>query len=112
MTAQAPDQIVNQHPRVMLDGLYLYGVIEGDPRDSDSGWGEGDAVVARPVGPRTKAVCSALWRGYVAHFVLQDDGRLRLLAYEHMLEDRKWQRQEVDELLAGEFWLVLKRAFF
>jgi hypothetical protein len=57
-------------------------------------------------------MCTALWRGYVATFVLQPDGRLRLTAFEYMLGLRKWQKQEVDELLDGDFWVVMKPEFF
>src|SRR5215213_11752349 len=104
MTAQAADKVVNRHPRVTLDGLHLYGVIRGDVRASRDGWGDGPAFTTRPSRPPRAVACSALWRGYVATFVLQEDGRLRLAAFGYPAGLRKWQKQEVDELLAGDFW--------
>src|SRR5262245_1902702 len=111
MTAQYPDKLVNKHPRVKLDGLHLYGVIRGDPRTSRAGWGDGDAFATRPRRPSPATLCTALWRRYVATFVLQPDGRLRLAVFEYpgALTDRR--TQEVDELLAGDFWMVLKPEF-
>src|SRR5262245_58021506 len=105
MTAQFPDRLVNKHRGVKLGRLHLYGVIRGNPRQSRSGWGSGPAFSTRPDRPAAATRCSALWRGYVATFVLQSDGRLRLTAFEYMLGLREWQRQEVDELLGGDFWL-------
>ncbi len=57
-------------------------------------------------------MCSALWRGYVATFVLQEDGRLRLAFFEYRLGLRKRERQEVNELLEGDFSMVMKNQFF
>jgi len=111
MTAQYPDKLVNKHPRVKTSGLHLYGVIRGDPRTSRAGWGDGLAFTTKPSPPSFAARSTALWRGYVATFLLQSDGRLRLVAFEYMLGLRKWQTQEVDELLDGDFWLVMKPEF-
>ena len=112
MTAQAPDHLVVECPYVALDGLDLYGVIRGDPRKSDHGWGDGDAVATKPTHPPNVSICSALWRGCIAYFVLQEDGRLRLSRYEHLLKNDQWHKQEVDEMLVGDFWLVMKKEFF
>lgn len=112
MTAQFPDKLVNKHPRVKLAGRRLYGVIRGDPRTSRNGWGDGPAFVTPPARPDAAIRCSALWRGYVATFVLEPDGRLRLSTFEYMLSIHEWQKQEVDELIDGDFWVVMKPAFF
>lgn len=112
MTAQFPDNLENKHSRVKLDGLHLYGVIRGDPRTSRAGWGDGPAFSSKPSRPANAVMCTALWRGYVATFVLEPDGRLRLTAFEYMLGLGKWQKQEVDELLDGDFWVVMKPEFF
>jgi hypothetical protein len=54
----------------------------------------------------------------VATFVLQPEGRLRLVSFEYLISPRdrqteefEWQKQEVDELLDGNFWLVMKPGF-
>ena len=112
MTAQYPEKLVNEHPRVKLDRLYLYHVIRGDLNSSNYGWGDGTAFSTQPNVPSNAMRCSALWRGYVATFVLQSDGRLRLTAFEFMLSLSKWKKQNVDEVIKGDFWLVMKPAFF
>lgn len=112
MTAQYPDKLVNKHPRVRLDGLHLYGVIRGDPHSSQGGWGDCSAFSTQPSPPADGIMCTALWRGYVATFLLQLDGQLRLTTFEYMYSVRKWQKHAVDELLDGDFWLVMKRDFF
>jgi hypothetical protein len=114
MTAQMPDRLENKHPRMKtdLDGLYLYGVTRGDVRTSPNGWGDTNAFVAKPIRPANASICSALWRGYIAKFLLQEDGRLRLVDFEHLIGLKEWFRQPVDELLEGDFWMVLKPEFF
>ncbi len=112
MTAQYPEKLINRHPRVKFDKLHLYGVIRGDFRASRGGWGDGEVFTTQPSRPANVARCSALWRGYVATFVLEEDGRLRLVKFEYMLGLRKWQKQETDELLEGDFWIVMKPEFF
>jgi hypothetical protein len=95
---------------VKLDGLHLYGVTRGDVRSSPNGWGE-DAFIAVPIRPAPEVICTALWRGWIAHFVLQEDGCLRLMCFRHMVEIGEWQEQPVDELIAGDFWVVMKPDF-
>lgn len=111
MTVQAPEKLVNEHPRVDLSGLSLYGVIRGDCR-SNHGYGDGNAFMTRPSPPADATVCTALWRGYIATFVLQADGRLRLECFEYPLDIENWRRQEVNELLVGDFWMLMTHVFF
>lgn len=106
MTAQLPDRLINNHPRIALKDLQLYGVICGDPRASESGWGDGPAF-AQPARPINTAVTSGLWRGYVATFVLQPDGRLKLDSF----DVKSAQRLVINELIDGDFWLVMKPWF-
>jgi hypothetical protein len=112
VTAQFPNKLINKHPRVKLDGLRLYGVVRGDVGAATNGWGDGDAFTTQPTPPANAVLCTALWRGYVATFLLQEDGRLKLVAFEYMLGLREWQRQEVGEQIEGDFWLVMKPEFF
>jgi hypothetical protein len=110
VTAQFPDKLVNNHPRVKFDGLHLYGVVRG-PAESSGGWGEDRAFATAP-SPPGNVMCTGLWRGYVATFVLQEDGRLRLTAFEYLADLSDWQKQDVDELLVGDFRMVLAPEFF
>jgi hypothetical protein len=110
MTAQISDKLVNLHPRVEIDGLLLYGVIRGDPREPPTGWGDGAAFAAKPT-TEASVTCTALRRGYVATFILQPDGRLKLTSFEYLLSIWEWQKQEIDELVGGDFWLVMKPNF-
>jgi hypothetical protein len=43
--------------------------------------------------------------------LLQEDGRLRLATFEYRISLREWQEQRVDELIEGDFWMVMKPAF-
>jgi hypothetical protein len=110
VTVQMADRLVNDHPRVKLDGFHPYRVIRGDIH-ARHGWGE-PYPFATPPAPPDKSRCSALWRGYVATFRLHPDGSLELVGYEYMRSVGKWEPHPVGERLAGDFWLVLKRNFF
>src|SRR5262245_5369925 len=88
MTAQAPDRLMNKHPRVKLRGLYLYGVVRGDIR-ANSGWGQPYEFLKPPQPPKDVPRCSALWRGYTATFRLDSDGELELVSYRYPLSLRK-----------------------
>ena len=106
MTIQAPDDLVNDHPRVNLDGLALYRVIQGDI-SANYGWGSPYPFSTPPSPPNTER-CSALWRGYVATFRLHEQGSLELVSYCY----QGGRTTQVHERLVGDFWLVMKRKFF
>lgn len=110
LTAQIPDRLDNHHPRLTLAGLHLYGVIRGDIR-ARFGWGE-PYRFATPPAPPGSGRCSALWRGYVSTFRLDPDGRLELVAHAYLLSPGEWRTEPVGEWLGGDFWLVMKPAFF
>jgi hypothetical protein len=111
MTAQAPDALINNHPRVKLRGLHLYRIIRGDTR-ANHGWGERYIFTKTPQPPKDVPRCSALWRGYIARFRLDEEGRLELVSYRYPLSLTKSTTESVGELLTGDFWLVLKHNFF
>jgi len=111
MTAQVPDRLVNDHPRVKFRRLHLYGIIQGDVR-SNHGWGERYRFAKPPDPPKDRRTCTALWRGYVATFRLDAHGELELVSYRYPLASSKSTTQAVHEKLSGDFWLVLKRNFF
>ncbi|MHC5537641.1 hypothetical protein ACYOEI_05355 [Singulisphaera rosea] len=111
MTVQISDKLMNLYSRVNTDGLRLYGVIRGDPRDPSDGWGDGPAFAAKPTPPNESVLCTGLWRRYVATFVLERDGRLKLATFEYLISVREWQREEIDELLEGDFWMVMRPHF-
>jgi hypothetical protein len=112
MTAQTPDSLINRHPRVRFNKLALYHVVRGDIHRKDSGgWGDGCAYRARAVVPEDVNRSTGLWRGYVATFVLERDGRLRLRSFKFRIA-RTSRSQRVNEFIEGDFWMVLKRQFF
>jgi hypothetical protein len=110
VTVQLSDRLGNDHPRVKLDGLRLYGVIRGDIL-ARFGWGE-PYPFAVPPAPPGAGRCSLLWRGYIATFRLHPDGVLELVGYDYMMSPGEWRAHPVGERLAGDFWLVFKRNFF
>src|SRR5262245_29500787 len=111
MTAQAPDRLMNKHPRVKLRGLLLYGVVRGDIH-ANSGWGQRYEFLKVPQPPKDVPRCSALWRGYTATFRLDPDGEVELVSYRYPLSLTKAETEPVNEKLTGDFWLVLKQDFF
>ena len=111
MTAQASDILINEHPRIELGGLHLYGVIRNDIR-SNHGWVDRYLLASPPNPPHDTVRCSALWRGYTATFRLDENGSLTLLSYRYRLSLSKAKTEMINERLNGDFWLVLKPAFF
>jgi hypothetical protein len=111
MTAQRAENLLNEHPRLRLDGLKLYAIIRGDPRDN-YGWGEKFEFPVPPSPPANRAVCSAWWRGYVATFRLNADGTLDHVRYEYSVSIDNWVSQEVNARLTGDFWLRMAPTFF
>ncbi len=113
MTAQKPDTLINRHPRVQFNGLKLYGVVRGDiHQEGNSGWGDEAAYRTKAVVPENVVRRTDLHRGYVATFVLEQDGRLRLRSFKFTLNSRTSQTQRVNEFIEGDFWVVLKPKFF
>jgi hypothetical protein len=111
MTAQIADRLINKHPRVMLRGLQLYGVTRGDI-SANNGWGERYKFANPPRPPEGISPCSALWRGYIATFRLDQVGELELISYRYPFGSSKAKTQRVNEKLSGDFWLVFKHNFF
>jgi hypothetical protein len=111
MTAQKPDRLLNEHTKVKLDELYLFGVIRGDIR-ANHGWGERYIFATEPTPPTDAATISFLWRKYIATFRLTPTGELELVKYDYPLANRGYRTQEVHEMATGHFWLVMKQTFF
>jgi len=112
VTAQVPDVLVNEHPRLRLDGLDLYAVIRGDIHMSP-GCGDRYEFLSKPDPSLTTGRATNLIRGYVAKFRLEPDGGLVLEEYQ--FPDGSFRhsgRQPVAERLTGDFWIVLKPTFF
>jgi hypothetical protein len=111
VTAQAPDVLVNDHPRVRLDGLRLYWVARGD-RSLNYGWGIKYEFLSQADPGVSTVRATHLHRGYVAEFRLGPDGELVLEEYRYPTPSfRDWRRQAVGERLTGDFWLVMKPDF-
>ena len=112
MSAQIPDVLINEHPRLRLDGLKLYAVIRGDIHSSH-GWGERYEFLDKPDPSLATARATNLIRGHVAKFRLEPGGGLVLEEYQFLTGSfRRWGRQPVAERLTGDFWIVLKPTFF
>ena len=112
MTDQASERLDNAHPDVNFGPLRLYRVITGDIT-ANSGWGEPYPYATPPNRPDNQIPSSALWRGYVAHSLLGPDGRLTLISYSYpnVRPLGRHQSDTVNELLVGDFWLVMKPTF-
>lgn len=133
MTAQIPDELINECSDVNLTGLYLYGVITGDIQ-SNFGWGMDYPVKHKPRPPKSGG-SSTNWRGYVASYQLTSEGYLKLVSYDYpasakprykevneQLRGDTWitiqeeafgpGTEEVNEQLVGDFWMVMKEEFF
>ena len=68
MTAQCPEEFVNEHPSVDVSALWLYFVTADLP--------------VEPEPPEDTILSTALWRGYIGVWRLNRDGTLDLLRFE------------------------------
>ena len=109
MTVQISNELIVEYPQINLGNLKPYAIVHGDI-DSNHGWGERYEFIRRPKGVEQGEVCSALWRGYVATFVLKETGALYLIRYDYPFS--KNESEEFEERIEGDFWLVLKEQFF
>lgn len=112
VTAQAPDELHNTHPDVDFGSLKLYGVVTGDIT-ANHGWGHPYPFTTPPTPPEDQRTFSALWRGYIATFQLSPDGKLTLVSYTYPNSPSLGRNntEAINELLVGDFWLVMKPAF-
>ena len=108
MTNQRSDELTNECTSLALDDLRPFGVVTGDVRSKD---GRGSKYAFKSAAsPAEKGRVSGLWRGYISVYRLRADGRLILERYEYPFEDNR-QPDVVNELLEGDFFLVMKRRF-
>ena len=113
MTAQAPDRLINKHRKVStrrwLWPLGLYGIVRV-PVYNHSGIPY--KLNRMPdVENRTKQRSTGLYRGYIATFCLRRDGQLQLQSYSYPTGIREYDVETVNEILTGDFWIVLQRRF-
>ena len=94
---QCPDVIVSLHKAFNFKDLELLRICKG-------GLGQHTEYQFSTRPRKSSIVTSACWRGYVAHFELNDCGNLTLRKYVGV--DRI--EQPVDEILTDEFWLELE----
>lgn len=94
---QCPDVIVSLHKAFNFEDLNLLRICKG-------GLGQNTEYQFSTRPRKSSIVTSACWRGYIAHFELNDCGNLTLRKYVGV--DRI--EQPVDEVLTDDFWLELE----
>jgi hypothetical protein len=110
MSDQAYDNLLNDHPRVCLDELYLYGAFRGtDPTDYRQR--ERYKYEREPSRYKTMARATNLNRGYIPTFRLDVEGRLWLVGFYFPLAATSLNHQTVREHLTGDFWIKMARSF-
>lgn len=109
MTVQSPDDLTCNCELADFGELSLYAVITGDITAAH-GWGTRYPFRNQPSVPPDSTVCSALWRGYIAEYAIDNDGCMSLVAYRYPLAPNK-PCVELNERLEGDYWLVMKSRF-
>lgn len=99
MTAQMPENFINEHPRIDVSHLKLYFVSAELP--------------AKPNPPENYTLSTDLWRRYVATWRLNFDGTLELLQFEFpdFPDDDTVVQKLEPQTVAGDFTLTF-RPFF
>ena len=107
MTAQKSDVLINCYPHVNLDSLYSYRILRDDP-NTNNGWGEDYKFHRKP--KKNDAGFSACWRGHISTYQLCENGQLKLIGYCYPISSVA--SEEFEEVLNGNFWLMMKERFF
>lgn len=100
MTIQTSERLINQFTEIDFSQLHLKMVFVGRPGIFN------EKPYPFKVKPQTVSgyINSSCWRGYIAHFVLDNCGALVLIKYQIL----GGAEQIVNETLVGNFWLELK----
>ena len=109
MSEQLPEHLVNECAEVDFGSLKLYALVKGHRR-SKPRWSNQYPFRRRPQ-PSDTAICAPLWRGAIAHYRLLADGRLCLQHYEYPFDPLQ-SDEAVEEILEGDFWLMMKSRFY
>ncbi len=114
MTDQSPERLSSARPDFTLGAWRLYGVMRGQPTEENHGWGErapdGSRVrVYRAAPGEAPATTTANWKGYTEVYHLGPDGRLTLVRFDYA--SSQLASKLVNEVLEGDFFLVLKASF-
>lgn len=102
MTDQISDKLINECPDVDFDGLSLRALIRSQPESAEQ-----ELVRFERKPKKVKSLCSALWRGYVASYLLAAEGTLKLVQYAYPFCE-KTETESFEETVGGDFWLVMK----
>lgn len=108
MTTQVSDQLINNYIEIDFGDLHPYGVAVGNVQ-SNNGWGIPYPFKNVP-SPSEERV-SFLWRGYISVYQLNSDGQLILEKYEYPNLGGKREPDLVNEILDGDFYLIMKTEF-
>ena len=106
MTAQRCEELICKYEQIHLEGLHLYAVVTGSPS-----FGNQQIYQFSTIPRATTLKCSALWRGYVGHYLLDESGHFYLKGFEypfgkHDLCDL------ANEKILGDFYLVFAENFY
>ncbi len=108
MTTQSSDLLINEYQEIDFGDMRPYGVAVGDVQ-SNHGWGSPYPFKSLP-SPSDERI-SFLWRGYVSVYRLNSDGQLVLEKYEYPNLGKKREPDIVNEIMVGDFFLIMKTEF-
>lgn len=107
MTVQRPEGFICRHKHVKLEGYFLDFVTTGNPVIQGGYCAYEFSTLPRPV----EIVSSALWRGCISHYLLDEHGHLYLQGFEYP-NQRVEYCDIVHEKLTGDFYLVFSKGFY
>ena len=105
MTTQKSEVLINEYPGLALGAWFVHGVIRGEPAAENHGWGDRSQVYAADPGSPA-VVTTGNWKGFTAVYRLTRAGQLVLHRFDY--DDATIPSQDVDELLIGNLYVVLK----
>lgn len=88
----------------------MHAVVRGDIHTND-GWGSEPYRARKRPAPAPGGHSTALRRGYIAHYRLNQDGSLDLVSYSYPVSGPPGH-DPVGETFEGDFWLVMRETAF
>lgn len=110
MTNQIPDELINEFSEIDFGNLNLDRIVTGNVTTNALATQYPFKTQPKPEPSGFLEIWSHLRRGYVAHFGLKANGEL-LLEYYEFPQYINAKPQVVNEILEGDFWLVMRESF-